>query len=29
LRDPGEQIALPPGELVMRIAPPARDAKHL
>ena len=29
LRDPGEQVALPPGELVMRIAPPPPDAKHL
>ena len=29
LRNPGEQVALPPGELVMRIAPPPRDAKHL
>jgi histidyl-tRNA synthetase len=29
LRDPGEQVALPPGELVMRIAPPPPDAKRL
>ena len=29
LRDPGEQVALSPGELAMRIAPPPRDAKHL
>ena len=29
LRDPGEQVALPPGELVMRIALPPRDAKQL
>jgi histidyl-tRNA synthetase len=29
LRDPGEQVALPPGELVMRIAPRPPDANHL
>ena len=29
LRDPGEQVALPPGELAMRIAPALHGAKHL
>ena len=28
LRDSGQQVALPPDELVMRIAPAAREAKH-
>jgi histidyl-tRNA synthetase len=28
LRDPGEQVALPPGELVRRIAPAPHDAIH-
>ena len=29
LRDPGEQVALPPGELAMRIASALHGAKHL
>jgi histidyl-tRNA synthetase len=29
LRDPGEQLALPPGELVLRIARASSDATHL
>jgi len=29
LRDPGEQVAMPPAELVTRIAPAPSEAKHL